>query len=105
MIQMDHQILTYCLFLKKNCHLEDFTVPTDHMMKIKESKNMDKSLNLVRELKDRRNMIMTVMPIVISVLETVPKGMEERLGNWKSEKESRRSRSIVNIRQEYLEKS
>ena len=61
-------------------------------MKMKESEKMN-DLDLARELKKKLcNMKTTVMPIVVSTLGMVHKVFEKRLGNWKSEKESRLSR-------------
>ena len=54
----------------------DFVVPADHVMKIKEN-NIDKYLDLAKELKKLWNMI--VIPVIISALGTVRKGLEERL--------------------------
>ena len=57
----------------------DFTVPPDHRVKTKESKKRNDYLDLTRELRTLRNMMGTVIPIVISALGTVPKGLERRL--------------------------
>ena len=54
----------------------DFGVPVDDRMKIKES---EKYLDLARELRKVWNMRNMVIPIVISALETFPKGLERRL--------------------------
>ena len=47
----------------------------DHRIKIKESEKRDKYLDLVREVKKLWNMKVTVMPVVISALGIVPKGL------------------------------
>ena len=47
-------------------------------LKMKESGNMDKYLNLARELKKPFNTKVTVVPIVINALGTVSKGLERR---------------------------
>ena len=49
-------------------------VPADHRVKLKESEKRYKYLNLARELKKIWNMKVMVIPIVISVLGTIPKG-------------------------------
>ena len=54
----------------------DFTVPVDRRVKIEESKNCDKYLNLAKELKKNLwNVGANVIPIVIVGLGTVPKGL------------------------------
>ena len=52
-----------------------FTVPADHRVKLKESENRDKWLDLAGELKKLLNMKVTTIPIIISVLGTVTKGL------------------------------
>ena len=54
----------------------DFAVPADYRVKIKESQKRDKYLDLARELRKQRNVRMTVIPIVVGALGTVPKGLE-----------------------------
>ena len=52
---------------------------------IKERNKRDKYLDLARELKKKMwNVKMTVIPIVIGTLWTVPKGLEMALESWKS---------------------
>ena len=50
----------------------DFAVPVDHRVKLKESENIDKYLDLARELKKLWNMKVTVI-IVIGALGIVSK--------------------------------
>ena len=50
----------------------DFGIQPDHRVKIKESEKIDKYLDLAREQ-------VTVIPIVIDDLRTVPKGPEKKL--------------------------
>ena len=56
-IQKDHPILSrrpdLVLINKKKitCHLVEFAVPTDHIMKVEKSEKIDKYLDLARELK------------------------------------------------------
>ena len=61
---------------KQTFYSGNFVVPVDFWMKIKESKNIDKYLDLVRELKKRWNMKVSVIPIVIGVFALVPKCLE-----------------------------
>ena len=60
----------------------DFAVPADHRVKIKGSEKRDKCLDLARELKKRRNMKVTLIPIVIGALGTIPKGLVKRLEDF-----------------------
>ena len=74
---------------KKTCRIVDFAVPVDDRMKIKENEKRDKYLDLARELRKQLNIRVTVIPIVVGALGTVPKGLEGGWGNWKSENQSR----------------
>ena len=56
---------------------------TDHRVKIKESENLDKYLELVRELKKLLNMRPMVIAIVVGALGIAPKDWRK----WKSKKE------------------
>ena len=58
---------------KRICHLVNFVVPANHSMKIKKNQR-DNYLNLVRELKKLWNMSVTVIPLVVGALVTVPRG-------------------------------
>ena len=51
----------------------------DHRVKMKESKNIVKYLDLTRELKELWNMKVTVIPIVVDTLGIIPEGLEKRL--------------------------
>ena len=53
----------------------DFAIPADHRINLKESKKKDKYLDLARELKKLWNMKVTIVPIVIGALGTMPKGL------------------------------
>ena len=55
----------------------DFAAPADHRVKLKKKKNekKDRSLDLARKLKKMWNMKVTSIPIVISDLGTVTKGL------------------------------
>ena len=52
----------------------DFAVLADHWVKLKESENRDKYLDLSREQKKLWNMKVTVIPTVTDTLSTVTKG-------------------------------
>ena len=47
----------------------------DHWINLKESEKKDKYLDLARELKNRWNIKLTIVPIVIGVLGTITKGL------------------------------
>ena len=55
----------------------NFAVLADHRVKLKESKKRDKYLDDARKLK--KNMKMMVIPIVISALGTILKGLIKAL--------------------------
>ena len=57
----------------------DFAIPADNRVKLKESENSDKYLELIRELKKLWNMKVTIIPIVIGTLDTVTKGLVQGL--------------------------
>ena len=52
----------------------NFAVPADYRVKLKESEDKNKYLDLARELKKLWNMKVTVIPILIGALGTVTKG-------------------------------
>ena len=57
-----------------------FSVPVDHKMKMRESENIDKYLNLTRVLKNLWNMNVSVTLIVVTfriVLRSLKKQLEE----------------------------
>ena len=66
---------------KRTRRIVDFTVPSDHRVKLKETEKKDMYLDLARELKKLRNMKVTIIPIVIrnlnSVTEELIKGLED----------------------------
>ena len=53
----------------------DFTVPSDHRVKLKESEKNDKFLGLARELKKLWNMKLAVILVVIGALGKDTKGL------------------------------
>ena len=67
--------LTIFLFLPYHTHTHTHTHTHIHTLKIKESEKIDKYLNLARELKKQWNMKVTVIPIVVGALGSVPKGL------------------------------
>ena len=60
-------------------HIVGFAVPADHRLEIKESRKRDKYLDLASELKRLWNMKVTMIPVVIGALGTVPKELERGL--------------------------
>ena len=72
---------------KRICRIVDFAVPADHRINLKECEKKDKYLDLARELKKLWNMKVTIVPIVISALGTITKGLSKGLedlevGGW-----------------------
>ena len=53
----------------------DFAVPADHRIKLKQREKKDKYHDLAWELKETRNMKVTIIPIVIGAFGIVPKGI------------------------------
>ena len=68
---------------KRICKIVDLAVPADHRRKLKESEKKDKYLDLARELKRLWNMKVTIVPIVISALGTLTKGLLKGLEDSK----------------------
>ena len=64
----------------QNCRL---CCPADHRIKLKECENKDKYHDLARELKKLWNMQVTIIPVIISALGTVTKGLLKRLEDLK----------------------
>ena len=58
---------------KRTCRIEDFAVPADDRVKLKESEKKDKYVDF--ELKKPWNRKVTSTPIVIGSLDTVPEGL------------------------------
>ena len=61
----------------------NFAVPEEHRIKLKESEKRDKYIDLARELKKLLNMKITVRPIVIGALRTIPEGLVKGLKDLK----------------------
>ena len=77
-IQTDHLISARRPNKKKKqkiCKVVDFAVPADHRIKLKECEKRDKYHDLARELKKLRNMMVSIIPIVIGAFGTVNKGL------------------------------
>ena len=65
----------------------DFSVPTNHRIKLKECEKKDKYLDLARELKKLWNMKVTIIPILIGAFGAVNKGLLQGtggLGSWQT---------------------
>ena len=61
---------------KGTCKIVDFADPADHRIKLKESEQNDKYLDLAREFKKKIwNMKVTIIPIVIGAFGTITKGL------------------------------
>ena len=60
---------------KRTCKIDDFAVPANHRVKLKECEKKDKYRDLAWELKTLWNMQMTFIPIVIGAFGTVTKGL------------------------------
>ena len=65
------------------CCLVDFTIPTDHRLKIKENKNINKYVDLARELRKLWKMKVKVIPTDAGAFGTVPKTLEKELEEYK----------------------
>ena len=81
-IHTDHLILArrpdLIIINKKKrriCKIVDFAVPVDHRIKLKRCEKKDMYLDFARELKKLWNMKVTIVPIVISALGTITKGL------------------------------
>ena len=66
---------------KRICRIDDFAVPADHRIKLKEFEKKDKYLDLAGELKKQWNKRVTILPTVIGAFVTVTeellKGLED----------------------------
>ena len=71
----------------------NFAVPTDSRVKIKDNEKMDKYLDLVRQSHQKMwIMMVTVIPLVVGALGTIPKGLEKRLEEFEIRKRIETSR-------------
>ena len=57
-------------------YILDFDILADHKVKIKERERRVKYFDFARELRKHWDMWMTVIPVLIGVLGTAPKGFE-----------------------------
>ena len=70
---------------KEKNRIVGFAVPADHRIKLKESDKRDKCLVLASGLKKLWNRKVTVIPIVIDALGTIPKWLVQRLKDLEKE--------------------
>ena len=61
------------------CRIVESAIPAYHRVKIKGNETRDKYLDQAREQKKLWNMWVTVIPIIIGTLGTVPKGLVKGL--------------------------
>ena len=64
---------------KNTCQIVDFAIPADHRVEMKGREKREKYQELARELQILWNKRVTVIPIVIGALGTVPKSLKNRL--------------------------
>ena len=102
-IQTDHLIpagrpnLELIWKKKRTCCLVDFAVPADHRAKIKENEMIDKYLDFVKGLKKVCHVRVTVIPIVVGALGTVPKEKEIRTIIYQKKNRNHSEDKIVEI--------
>ena len=77
---LSQKIIPSLKLKKNNLWLEYSVVLADPRLKMKESNTINIYLDLTRELRKLKNEKVTVIPIVLLVLGTIPKGLEKRLG-------------------------
>ena len=65
---------------KKRSYLEYSTVPAEYRQQVKEGEKFDQFLNFAIGLKKVWDMKVTVIPIIVGALGTVPKNLKRRLG-------------------------
>ena len=88
-IRTDHSVpprrpvLVLNINTKKACYIVDFAVSTDHKVKVKEVKNVDKHVDFAREDKKLWNMKVTVISILVEALGTFPPNLEKGLDDLK----------------------
>ena len=61
--------------MKNSERSNDFAVPADHRINLKECEKKDKYLDLASELKKLWNMKIMIVPIVIGTFGTITKGL------------------------------
>ena len=67
-------------------HFVDFAVSADHRVKLRESDEKDKYLDLSRKMKKLSNMKVTVIPVVLGLLGTVTKRISTEIGGLRNKK-------------------
>ena len=85
----------------RTCPIEDFAVPANHRLKIKENEKQDKYLDLARELKTLWNIKVMVISIVSGTLGTVTKWIDKGTGGlgYKRTSGDHLNNSIIKINQ------
>ena len=63
----------------------NFAIPVDHWVKIKESEKIVKYLDFAREQNKLWNMKVTVIPIIVGTLGTVPSDLYKRIRDQKKD--------------------
>ena len=84
--QLDFIIVNKRQNKRENLLIVDFTVPADHRVKLNESENKNKYLDLTRELKKLLNMKVAVIPIVIGAVGTVTKKIDIGTGGLENKR-------------------
>ena len=98
-IQTNHPIFMKIFYLviiikidgwinKEMLYQEDFAVPANHKVEIKESEYINRFVWTPLPQKNLWNIIVTVILIVVSAFGTIPKFLEREWKNWKSEERS-----------------
>ena len=64
---------------RNTCQIVDFAIPGDHRVEMKEKEKREKCQDLARELQVLWNNKISVIPILIGALGTVPKSLRKRL--------------------------
>ena len=72
---------------KRICKIDDFAIPADHSIELKESEKKYKFLDLAGELRKPWNIKGAIIPIVIGAFSTVTKGLlkgleDLEIGGW-----------------------
>ena len=67
----------------------DFTISANNRVKKEEREKINKYLDLAKEDKKLGYMQVNEIAIVVDALKTIPKNLKNRLGNWRSVKESK----------------
>ena len=70
-------------------HWVDFAASAYKRLKRKKKNEIDRYLGLIRELMKLWKRKVRLVQVVVCSLGTVTKGLEKRLGIWRSEEESR----------------